>query len=179
MVSHTSAKAPPDEARAVLDAIRRIVQALRLSSRAAEQDLRISGAQLFVLRTLTRARAWSLNELAERTATHQSSVSVVVEKLVERKLVQRTRSKEDSRRLELSITGRGRTLLAKAPEVAQERLIAGLSTLSSKDRKSLARTLTRLADAVRPSERRPALFFEERRPSSRRAPTRKSRDKNP
>ncbi len=62
----------------MLDAIRRIVQALRESSRAAEKRVGLSGAQLFVLQTLGESPGLSLNELAERTRTHQSSVSVVV-----------------------------------------------------------------------------------------------------
>jgi DNA-binding MarR family transcriptional regulator len=161
MVSHRYSGALPAESRAVLDAIRRIVQGLRTSSRAAEQRLRVSGAQLFVLQTLVRQAVWSLNELAERTATHQSSVSVVVDKLVTKKLVQRTRAASDGRKLELSIAPRGRALLAKAPEAAQDRLLHGLARLSPVDRKVLARALTELAEGVFASRERPALFFED------------------
>ena len=57
----------------VLDSLRRIVQALRgESSRRAEQDLGVSGAQLFVLDALALAPALSVNELAYRTRTHQN-----------------------------------------------------------------------------------------------------------
>ena len=73
-------------AREVLDAIRRIVQALRESSRAAEKGVGLSSAQLFVLQTLQETPGLSLNELAERTRTHQSSVSVVVTKLARQRL---------------------------------------------------------------------------------------------
>ena len=62
----------------MLDAVRRIVQTLRESSRAAEKAVGLSGAQLFVLQTLAEAPGLSLNELAARTHTHQSSVSTVV-----------------------------------------------------------------------------------------------------
>ena len=161
MVSHRFADAPPAESRTVLDAIRRIVQALRVSSRASEQRLGLSGAQLFVLQTLARQGAWSLNDLADRTATHQSSVSVVVDKLVARELVRRTQSRMDKRRVELSITAAGRKLLARAPEAAQERLITGLSLLPDGDRKGLARALSELARQMQVSEERPQLFFED------------------
>src|SRR3954449_11206732 len=78
--------------RDVMDAIRRIVRVLRVSSRAAEKQGGLSGAQLFVLHKLADAPALSLNELADRTRTHQSSVSVVVQRLVDRELVARARS---------------------------------------------------------------------------------------
>ena len=62
----------------ILDSFRRIVRVLRESSRAAENSFGLSGAQLFVLQTLSRHPEVSLNELAEHTRTHQSTVSVVV-----------------------------------------------------------------------------------------------------
>src|SRR5439155_20477086 len=53
-------------ARAALDAIRRIVRALREESRASERWLGLSAAQLFVLNRLAMAPAVSVNELADR-----------------------------------------------------------------------------------------------------------------
>src|SRR5690348_6142489 len=96
-----------EETRRVLDSIRRIVQVLRVSSRVAEKQFGLSSAQLFVLHTLAQAEAASLNELAARTATHQSSVSVVVHRLVDQGLVKRNASRSDARRIELALTAAG------------------------------------------------------------------------
>ncbi|MBX6330415.1 MAG: winged helix DNA-binding protein [Gemmatimonadaceae bacterium] len=145
---------------AALDAIRRIVQALRVSARAAERRLGVSGAQLFVLHTLADAPAESLNDLAARTFTHQSSVSVVVDRLVRRHLVSRTRSPEDGRRVVLALTPSGRALLRSAPEVAQIRLISALRGLPAQDRKALARILGEVVRAMGAREA-PALFFDD------------------
>lgn len=131
----------PKELTTALDGIRRIVQALRISARAAERRLGISGAQLFVLHTLAEAPADSLNDLAARTFTHQSSVSVVVERLVKRKLVSRTRSTTDARRVVLELTPAGRQLLRTSPEVAQIRLIGALRALPIRDCRYLSRIL--------------------------------------
>ena len=95
------------DTQAVLDAIRRIVHALRESSRWAERQVGLSGAQLFVLHTLAGIAAASVNELAARTHTHQSSVSIVVTRLVDQGLVRRTRSGSDRRRVGLSRSPRG------------------------------------------------------------------------
>src|SRR5689334_4760067 len=97
-------RAQQDHSRSVLDSIRRIVQALRMYDKAAEKHVGLSGAQLFVLEKLHGGKALSLNELAQRTLTHQSSVSVVVQRLVERGLVVSCVSREDARRIELSLT---------------------------------------------------------------------------
>src|SRR5690242_17929796 len=106
-----------------MNAVRSIVRAFRVNTRAIELKMGISLAQLFVLQQLTERPADSLNELAERTATHQSSVSVVVRRLVERGLVSRTASAADKRRIEIDLTPAGRALLADAPTTITKQLI--------------------------------------------------------
>src|SRR3954471_3978220 len=110
------------EMTTVMDSLRAVVRALRISTRAVEKEIGISGAQLFVLQQLEEAPVRSVNELAERTSTHQSSVSTVVSRLVERGLVRRAPSPEDGRRMEISITDRGRQLVDAAPLTAQVRM---------------------------------------------------------
>jgi len=155
------ARAPrSNDVKVVLDGIRRIVQALRASSRAAEKKVGLSGAQLFVLLKLSGEEALSINELAARTLTHQSSVSVVVARLVEQGLVARRRSAVDGRRVELTLTRRGRAVLAKAPQAAQDRLIESIESLPSADRRALARNLDRLSRALLVDEA-PTMLFED------------------
>lgn len=148
----------------VLDHLRRIVQALRESSRASERSLGVSGAQLFVLQTLAKSRALSLNALAERTQTHQSTVSVVVKRLVAEQLVQSRPSASDRRRLELQLTPRGSALLRRAPAAAQDRLVAGVQALSVRERATLAATLAKLSAGMRLPASTPTMFFEDRQP---------------
>jgi DNA-binding MarR family transcriptional regulator len=164
MGAHTisSIAAGDPSVRGALDGIRRIVQALRSSSRSAEQRVGVSGAQLFVLQRLAAEPDLSVNELAERTLTHQSSVSVVVQRLVAKRLVGRHTSPADGRRAVLRLTQRGQALLETAPGAAQDRLIAGLLRLSSVERRTLARGLERLLDAMGEEGAAPApMFFEE------------------
>src|SRR5262245_58016101 len=88
-----------DDIRRVLDAIRRVVRVLRVSAVEAERTLGLSAAQLFVLHKLGDGQSVSVNELAERTHTHQSSVSVVAQRLVDGGLVRRQESAADGRRV--------------------------------------------------------------------------------
>jgi len=153
----------------VLDSVRRIVRLLREGSRVSEERVGLSAAQLFVLQRLDAARPLSLTELAARTLTHQSSVSVVVRRLVQQGLVQRRPAEGDARRLELSLTKRGQALLARAPSASQDRVIAAIEELPPRTRSSLASSLEALVQALGIDDRAaPMLFDEERpRPSSR------------
>jgi DNA-binding MarR family transcriptional regulator len=118
-----------DTIRVVMDSLRRIVRGLRLTARDAERSAGISGAQLFVLQALAQEAATSLNDLADRTLTDQSSVSVVVKRLADRKLVARKAAADDARRIELSLTAAGRRLLARCPEPTQARMVTALRKL--------------------------------------------------
>lgn len=154
-----------DDTRAVLDGVRRIVQALRESSRQAEKRAGLTSAQLFVLQKLAESPAVSLNALAARTYTHQSSVSAVVSRLVDEGFVVRVRSLVDGRSTELSLSPKGRRAVARSPHAAQERLIRGVDALPAKTRRQLAATLAALASTMDAADREPEMFFED---SSRR-----------
>ena len=151
-----------DDVRAVLDGVRRIVQSLRESSRWAEKHVGMTGAQLFVLQKLEEAPAQSLNDLAARTHTHQSSVSTIVARLVEQGLVMRTPSPRDGRTFQLHLSSRGRRLAGRAPDAAQQRLIQGIRELAPARRRGLASALDAVARAMDSADRQPAMFFEER-----------------
>jgi DNA-binding MarR family transcriptional regulator len=149
------------DARDVLNSIRQIVRLLRVSSRDSQKKAGLTAAQLFVLRKLSEGGKLSLNDLADRTFTDQSSASVVVGRLAERKLVRHDRSARDRRRLELSLTPAGSALLRKAPPPAQDRLIGALLKLPLARRRFLATTLVEWT-ALAGIEESPAhLFFEE------------------
>src|SRR5207245_8424988 len=111
------------EVETVTDALRRIVQVLRASAMAAEQEVGLTGAQMFVLRQLGAAPRSSIGEVAARTFTHQSTVSLVVQRLVRRELVSKAAARHDRRRMELTVTDAGRAILHSAPQAAQERLL--------------------------------------------------------
>jgi len=149
------------DARRVLDALRRVVQSLRVSARAAEARVGLSGAQVFTLQKLAEAgRPLSVNELASRTMTHQSSVSVVAARLVEKGLVTRMRSSADARRLELSLADAGRAVLRRAPRAAQDRLVAALHATDARDRARLAELLEGLIRSAGLEDESAVMFFD-------------------
>ncbi len=137
-MADTVAVAEPQAIERSMNAIRSVVRALRVNTRAIELKMGMSLAQLFVLQQLANRSSDSLNDLAERTATHQSSVSVVVRRLVERGLVVRSPSAADKRRVEIDVTPAGRALLAEAPTTIQGQLIAGMAKMRPEDQTQLA-----------------------------------------
>jgi len=144
----------------ILDALRRMTRHLRLADRQAEQRLGISGAQLFTLQQLARSRAQSVNDLADLTHTHQSSVSVVVRRLVEQGLAARRQSDDDARRVELRITAAGQALLRRSAVAPQERLISALERMPAAALSRLADLLEHLVKGMGAGTQPAEMFFE-------------------
>jgi DNA-binding MarR family transcriptional regulator len=168
------------EARTVMDGLRRIVRELRVAAGASEGRLGLSAAQLFVLQKLEEGgAAVSVNELAERTFTHQSSVSVVLSRLSARRLVIHRAAAQDARRREIALSRAGRALLRHAPESVQSRLLRALDRLPRPAVRRLGAGLSLLAAAMHAGA--PDLFFEDgaasapRPARARRAPARARR----
>jgi DNA-binding MarR family transcriptional regulator len=119
------------------------------SARSHDAEIRrragIPGAQLWALSEVARARGGSVNDLSERMALHQTTASNLVNALVERKLIQRSKDEDDQRIVRLHPTPRGKRLLARAP-----RPYAGLlpDALGHLDQRQLAALSSSLAVVV-------------------------------
>jgi DNA-binding MarR family transcriptional regulator len=163
-----------DGIQGVLEGIRHLVRLVRLSHVEAKRRVGLSAAQLFVLQTLEEARGLSLKDVAERTATDQSSVSAVVARLVASGVVERRRSAEDRRRLVLGLTPRGRVLVRRGPaRLAQHALVGALGRLSTSEQRTLARLLQRVVAGMGGDGGPPGMFFE--KPPVPRSPRKEAR----
>jgi len=147
------------DVREVLDALRRIVRDLRRPARGG--GAAGSAAQVFVLQALDGPGAATVNELAARTYTHQSSVSVVAKTLAERGLVARRAARHDGRSVELTLTAKGRAALRRAPRAPQERIVQGIARMPAASRRSLAASLRELVRAMGLHGEAPEMFFAE------------------
>ncbi|MEZ4411156.1 MAG: MarR family transcriptional regulator, partial [Polyangiales bacterium] len=135
----------------------------------------LSAAQLFVLQQLAaRPTPASLGHLARATHTDPSSVSTVVQRLFYRRLVLRRRARDDARRAEISLSARGRRVLASVPgPTAQERIVSALMQLPEETREGLVVGLRALIATMGVAPEPGPFFFEDgvepkRAPRSRR-----------
>ena len=140
-----AAQATADDIDRAMSALRSVFRAARLNTREIELQIGMGLAQLFVLQSLSERPAGSLSELAARAGTHQSSLSVVVRRLVDKGYVERTTSSLDRRRLEIRVTPSGAAILADAPVTIQSRLIASLRSMAPSERHALAGLLHKWA----------------------------------
>lgn len=155
-----------------LERVRTLVAALSQSARAVEHRTGVTNAQLFLLQQLADATSRSVNDLAALARTQQSTVSIVVARLVRSGLTTKHRSAEDGRVAVISITPKGRRLLAHAPVPPTSELLRAIEALSDRHARALAGGLRALVDALGLSPPPVTMLFEH-------APTRRSASTRP
>lgn len=138
-----------------------MVKALRAADRDGVRQYGLGSAQIFVMHCIEARGVVSVNELAEMTATDQSTVSIVVSKLVARELVARRRSEDDARRAELELTTEGRKLVRKLPAAFQESLFGALQQMPHERVRRLASGLREVADLMGIGEEHPPMLLSE------------------
>ncbi len=150
-----------NDAKAILNRVRQLVRALRTFDKKAQSRYGLGAAQMFILHVLQHDEELSMNELADRTATDQSSASLAVGKLVTEGYVRRSVSEEDRRQVRLSLTAKGRALVKRSPPAAQDRIMASVHAMSPGDRAQLMALLDRLMAGMAPDDGRTPMLFQE------------------
>jgi len=128
----------------VLKQFRLIYGSMRHHFRQVEVTCKISGSQVWMLHELKEAPGIGVSDLAHRLSIHQTTCSQLVEKLVARGYVLKTRSEADQRRVGLSITRSAAQLLKVAPGPAEGLIPEALRCLSESTLQSLMANLGEL-----------------------------------
>lgn len=161
MASKRRDPAAVDDAKAILNRVRQLVRALRAFDKQAQVRYGLGAAQMFILHVLRHDDELSMNELADRTATDQSSASLAVGKLVTEGYVSRSVSEEDRRQVRLSLTPKGRALVKRSPPAAQERIMDSVEAMPPADRAELMALLDKLMAGMAPADGAPPMLFQD------------------
>jgi DNA-binding MarR family transcriptional regulator len=142
-----------------VNGLRRIVRAIELYSQDVLKSFGLTGPQLWAIKTLQREGPLAATMLADALAVQPSTLSILVDRLEQRGLVRRIRSREDRRFVELGLTPKGEELAARAPEAAQGRLLHGLGTLSAPKQRAILKAVTALVEMMEATEVEVRYFF--------------------
>jgi len=137
----------------VLGQFRLIFRSAKIHFQWVQERSGVSGSQLWVLAEVQRRPGIRVTELAHAMAVHQSTASNLVEGLHRRGLLQRKRSIEDQRVVNLSLTEAGRQTVGRAPKPLEGVLPDALYTLDPNDLAELKKYLGRLADVMKVHDR--------------------------
>lgn len=128
-------------AKDALKQFRIIFGTVRQHFRVIEVSCGISGSQLWLLHEIATHPELGVSRLAENLAIHQSTCSLLIEKLVKKQLVEKQRLAQDQRKVGLIVTAAGQALLAKAPQPVDGILPQVLATMDRESLQSLNSSL--------------------------------------
>lgn len=124
---------PLECAKVILDVTPNIIQAIRFEMRSA-RDYDLTVPQFRTLAYISRNPGASLSAAAEFIGLTLSSMSILVNGLVERGLVDRETSSQDRRRINLTLTETGARNFGNVLNTTEDRLADIVSDLSDEER---------------------------------------------
>lgn len=109
----------------------------------------LSGSQLWIMQQIYNFNGISNSELAKNLTLHVSTCSILVNKLIKKGLVEKTRSPTDERKIVLTITSKGKQLMAKAPKSPEGAIPSTLKKLNIEELEELNTVLTKFAKKMK------------------------------
>jgi DNA-binding MarR family transcriptional regulator len=126
----------------------RISDAWKRLTRRAEENLSkidLSIPDFRILKTLDRSGPCPMARLSRETMLTQAAITVIVDELEERRLVERIRSDKDRRVINIQITNNGRSLLREALRIHGRLVEQIMSSLTSEELAKLEEMMSKLA----------------------------------
>jgi DNA-binding MarR family transcriptional regulator len=127
-----------------------VVHGIERRSKHMTRDLGVTGPQRLVLRVVGLVPGVSAGRLAEILHVHPSTLTGVLQRLAQQRLLQRSGDVRDRRRALFQLTARGRLINNARGGTVESVVAAALRDSSAADRASTRRVLERLAQRLVP-----------------------------
>jgi DNA-binding MarR family transcriptional regulator len=122
-----------------------LVHSLDRASKRMNQHLGVTGPQRLALRVVGLFPGMSAGELAHILHVHPSTLTGVLQRLIEQGFVERTAAAGDRRRAQLRLTPRGARLNQLTGGTVEAAVTAALRRCPTRDRASVQRLITAIS----------------------------------
>ena len=126
-----------------LIALRQILRATEISSRALAKQCGLTPSQLILMEMIAKSGAAAPSALAKEISLSQATMTALIDKLETRKLLRRTPDANDKRRVIVELTEEGAATLESAPSILQQRFERGFDKLEEWEQSFLVAALER------------------------------------
>ena len=137
-----------EQEKVITQQLRKIFKAIQAHSKSIEKSCGLSSVRLWMLFEISATEGIKVSELASILSIHRSTCSNMLDKLEDKNLIYRKRSKTDQRAVHLYITKDGESILSKAPSHPEGKLSASLNKLSQKQLTELEQSFGVLLEAM-------------------------------
>lgn len=137
-----------DQIKQVIYLIRRLIQAEEFYTKELEKKYRVSVPQLGCLLALYENGPMPPSQVAKHIMVKSSTVTGIIDRLEQKRLVERSRISSDRRVITIGLTESGRMLAQNSPLPIQERIVDGYKDLPSNEREDIIRALKKLSSML-------------------------------
>ncbi len=132
----------------LLISLRRVIRAISIHSRQLNKESGLTGPQLMVMRKIGELDAPLAKQVAKEITLSPATVTSILDRLEKRNLIIRTRSATDKRKVHLSLSEAGQTLLSDSPQPLQEHFIKRYKNLEEWEQSQLLSSVERIASMM-------------------------------
>lgn len=118
-----------DHTKEIIRHIRRLMQAGELYTKELNKKYQVSTPQLHCLLDLHEHGPLPPSQIAKHIMVKSSTVTGIIDRLEQKRLVKRTRNSPDRRVITIELTEAGNILAQNAPPPIQQKLVDGLQSL--------------------------------------------------
>lgn len=135
---------PQDLIREIVYQIRRLMRAGELFTKDLNKTYQVSAPQLHCLLALYNHGPLPPSQIARHIMVDSSTVTGIVDRLEQKRLVARLRNSPDRRVITIELTEAGKTLARNAPPPIQEKIVNGLEKLPEAEIEQVINSLSKL-----------------------------------
>ncbi|MFD1382193.1 MarR family winged helix-turn-helix transcriptional regulator [Rhodanobacter aciditrophus] len=129
----------------VLVHLRRIIRATDLQSKRVVKACGLTIPQIMVLRAIEELGDVTVRRISDNVSLSQATVTTILNRLEERKLVERVRAQKDKRIVNARLTESGTEMLLTTPPLLHEKFIAEFEALDGWEQTQMLSSLQRVA----------------------------------
>lgn len=132
----------------VLAALRQIIRSIDIHSKYLARTYGLTGPQLVILRAIQTTQDKTVGAIAHEVSLSQATVTSVLDRLEQKGLIERVRSKLDKRKVMVHTTTAADALLQHNPTVMQGDFVRRFRRLKEWEQTLILSSVQRLADMM-------------------------------
>ena len=145
----------------IMQSLRRIFKAIQDYSHEVSDKFGITGPQLWALKTISQNEGLALSDLSKRMYLHPSTITGLIDRLEKKGYAARNRDQVDRRVISVQLTPKGKSLIRKAPNPVQGKMIYGLRNLNREELDSIYHSFQKLVEIMEAQNVKVTFFFDQ------------------
>lgn len=132
----------------ILSSLRRIIRSVDSHSRRLATEHGMTVPQLICMLKIDELGPMTLKELSREVFLNPSTIVGIVDRLERAEIFRRERSVRDRRRVRISLTDKGKEVVANSPSPLQDSLVQAIDQLPELERATIALSLEKIIECI-------------------------------